>query len=79
MRSGDKLHYANGNLYAQSAEPIARLSKKMCQEIADWESNGYFIDSAKVEYIVAWRKKDEEEEIAVILPELLLRKRKDYL
>lgn len=79
MRSGDKLHYANGNLYAQSAEPIARLSKKMCQEIADWESNGYFVNSAKVEYIVAWRKKDEEEEIAVILPELLLRKRKDYL
>jgi hypothetical protein len=69
------LRYANGILYDQSGRQIARLSKKMCQELADWESNGYFVNSAKIEYIVAWHEKGEEEDIAVILPELRLQKR----
>lgn len=76
MRSGNMLRYANGILYDQSARQIARISKKMSQELADWESNGYFVNSAKIEYIVAWHEKGEEEDIAVILPELRLQKRK---
>lgn len=78
LKGGDELDYADGYLYPHGAQiAVAKLSAKMLERMASWESKGYTVYSASVHFIVAWKAKDapkEETETAVLLPELTLRK-----
>ena len=74
LRSGMPLYYDNGHLRISSGETMACLSTQMCQELADWATKGYLVKSAKILFIVAWKGKDETEDAAVLLPELVLQK-----
>ncbi len=40
----------------------------------DWAEKGYHVKNVKICYIVAWRGQDDEEETAVMLPEIILAK-----
>ena len=74
LRSGMPLYYDNGHLRISSGETMACLSMQMRQELADWATKGYLVKSAKILFIVAWKGKDETEDAAVLLPELVLQK-----
>lgn len=52
---------------------MASLSNAMRQRMASFEAKGYSIEKAVVSYILAWRPRDEQEEIAVCLANLYLR------
>lgn len=53
-------------------ETIASLTKTKRQGLPSWTEKGYRVKSAKINYIVAWKGKDETEETAVLLPEMVL-------
>lgn len=74
LRSGQPLCFDNGYLRLPSGEGVTFISNKMREELKDWSEKGYFVQSAKVNFIVAWKGKEDSEETAVLLPELVLRK-----
>ena len=74
LRSGDTLHYTNGYLATMQGEYIACLSRSKRQEMDDLRKRGYTVASAEVSYILAWRPREETEEVAVCLANLILKK-----
>ena len=73
LRSGQPLCFDNGYLRLPSREGVAFISNKMREELQEWAERGYFVQSAKVNFIVAWKGKEDTEETAVLLPELVLK------
>ena len=74
LRSGDLLLYSNGYLVSQQGDYIACLSKAKRQQLEELQQNGYSVISADVSYILAWRPREELNEIAVCLSNLILSK-----
>ena len=72
--AGDTLCCDDGFLRTTDGFVIVSLSKQQREEIYNWSEKGYSIHSARVNFIVAWKAKDDEKETAVVLPELTLRK-----
>lgn len=76
LRSGDKLQYRNGYLLSSNGEYIASLSKDQREKIKAYEDNNYCVKEAEVSYVIAWQPKEEEQEVAVCLANLVLEKNK---
>ena len=79
LHSGDALLYQNTFLYhPASGLPVAQLSKKMQDTLSAWQSKGYEVKAVRVRFIVAWKPRNapkEEQESAVLLADLSLRKK----
>ena len=78
LQSGDELLFHDNKLYALSGECVASLSKEAKdKKLAQVQEKGYFVQSARVRFVVAWKPKDEQveqKEHAVLLIDLLLRR-----
>ncbi len=77
LKAGNKLRYENSFFYDTHNNQVCQLSQKMQNEVNEWREKGYFISDSTIRFIVAWKPKDapkEEEEHAVILLELELKK-----
>lgn len=74
LRSGDTLRYSNGFLVSAQGEYMASLSKAKRQQIDSLQERGYCVASAEVSYVLAWRPREEPQEVAVCLANLILRK-----
>ncbi|MBD5375692.1 MAG: RecQ family ATP-dependent DNA helicase [Bacteroides sp.] len=78
LRAGQILRFDNNYLYELSGNKvIAQLSQKMQNELLQWAGRSYYVVSASIRFIVAWRPKDaprEEKEHAVLLIDLMLKK-----
>lgn len=78
LRAGQPLRFENNYLYDCSTNTVlAQLSQKMQGELLQWAGRGYYVVSASIRFIVAWRPKDapkEEKEHAVLLVDLTLEK-----
>lgn len=78
LRAGEILRFDNNYLYdVTTNKPICQLSKKQQEDLSKWYEKGYYVSSASIRFIVAWRPKDapkEEKESAVILLDLTLNK-----
>ncbi len=74
LRSGDSLRYSNGYLISAQGEYIASLSKSKRQQIDNLQERGYEVAMAEVSYVLAWRPREEPQEVAVCLANLILKK-----
>lgn len=72
LRSGDELTYKDGYLTTTQGETIGRLSKSKRDEIDELAKKGYRVIFAEVSYVLAWRPRDENQEVAVCLANLHL-------
>ena len=72
LRSGDKMSYRNGYLLSEKGEYITRLSVAMRDQLKNYEEKGYRVTDAVVSYILAWRPREEPQEVAVCLANLIL-------
>jgi ATP-dependent DNA helicase RecQ len=77
LRSGQPLCFDEGYLRLPSGGRVACISNKIREELQGWAEKGYYVKSAKINFIVAWKGKDDVEETAVLLPELVLKKKTD--
>lgn len=76
LRSGDILQYNNGYLATQQGDYIACLSRSKQQQMKELQQKGYMVNSAQVSYILAWRPRDEQQEVAVCLANIILDKQR---
>jgi ATP-dependent DNA helicase RecQ len=77
LRCGQALTYAAGGLTAElngRTVMVSRLSRACLEQIAKLESKGYHPASASVRFVVAWKGEEDEEESAVLLPTITLRR-----
>ena len=74
LRSGDGLKYSKGYLISQQGDFIACLSKARKQQMEELYQKGYHVISAQVSYILAWRPREEPQEVAVCLANIILQK-----
>lgn len=74
LRSGDELKYNDGYLVSTKGCVIASLSKSKREELDELAKKGYRVAYAEVSYVLAWRPRDEKEEVAVCLANLHLTK-----
>ncbi len=55
---------------------IVIAEKKKRGKLGKWETKGYYVCSAQVRFVVAWKPKDapkEEKESAIVLADLVMR------
>lgn len=77
LRSGDRLVAGESGLSIKvddENKEIVRFSKQCRENMANWMAKGYELVSAEVRFVVAWKNKDAEQETAVVLPNVLLKK-----
>ena len=75
LYSGIPMFYDNGFLRDSAGNRIVHLSKSKREDLKHWFEKGYSVTEARISCIVAWKSEEEEEEYAVILPDLVLNKR----
>ena len=72
LRSGNALFLNNyGNLCAQEngkLTPIVVFSKAFKASLAGWTAKGYSLVSAEIQFIVAWKGKEDDKETLIVLP-----------
>ena len=78
LRSGDALLFSNGFLISQQGDYIACLSKARKQQMEELQQKGYSVVDAQVSYILAWRPREEQNEVAVCLANLVLKKTSSF-
>ena len=76
LRSGDTLLKDGDYLKtsAVSSQRIAKLSQACRERLAGLAQKGYSVYLAQVRFVVAWKGESDEEETAVVLPDLYLRR-----
>ena len=78
LRGGDILEFREGYFFIPGTQkPVAKVSARMQENLDFWISKDYSVFESSVRFIVAWRAKDapkDQEETAVLLPEIRLRK-----
>lgn len=75
LRSGDKLSFLNGYLISQQGDYVACLSRSKRKQMEELLQKGYAVTAAQVSYILAWRPREESQEVAVCLADLFLEKK----
>ena len=79
LHSGAKLNFKDRYLSAEIENRtvrIAKLSKACMEKVEYFKSKGYIFTSAKVRFVVAWKGENDDEETAVLLPDIYFVKRK---
>lgn len=76
LRSGEPLMLDDDYLSTNDKKPVrvAKLSAACRARLADLHEKGYSVERAEVRFVVWWKGKDDEEETAIILPDLYLTK-----
>lgn len=71
---GDKLSANNEGCFDKNENPVVKFSGSFKEKIIAFESKGYKLKDASVNYIVYWQKEDTDNDLKIILPELKLQK-----
>lgn len=73
-KSGDELIPNNDGCYDKNGNCIVKFSNSYKEKIIEFEKTGYKLSESKINYIVYWKKEEQENEILIILPELKFKK-----
>lgn len=74
LQSGDDLPFDEGGCMDGSGRYVVKFSQEFQKRIVALEEKNYLLQKCKVNHILLWSKKDETEEILIVLPELQFRK-----
>lgn len=74
LKSGDELIFDKKGCYDLKGNMVLRYSKHFSDQLEDLMRKGYGFSSARVRYVLYWKKDEEEKEIRVVLPEVVLSK-----
>ncbi|HHX57156.1 MAG TPA: AAA family ATPase, partial [Clostridiales bacterium] len=75
--SGTELHISGNSLFiktSKATEKVIILSKAYQDKMAEMKRKGYVPYKAKIRFVVAWKDKEDEQECAILLPDIFYRK-----
>jgi ATP-dependent DNA helicase RecQ len=70
LKSGDTLIVKGDECLDTTGKSVLKFSKQFVTQIKNMQSKNYALKSAKVNFILYWKKEDTEQEVKIILPEL---------
>lgn len=70
LKSGDRLTIKGDECLDDKGKSVLKFSKQFVGQIEAMKAKNYELKSAKVNFIVYWKKEDSELEVKIILPEL---------
>ena len=71
LMSGDLLTLTNEGCTNSIGDLVLKFSGKFIETIKTQEANGYKPKEARVNFMLYWKKTDDEQEFQIILPELI--------
>ncbi len=74
LKSGDKLNFNNEGCTDNNGNCVAKFSTSFKENLTFYETKGYILKCAVINYIVFWQKEDSDKEVKIVLPELKLQK-----
>lgn len=74
LHSGTALTILGEGLGNPAGDLVIKYAKSFTEIISGWKQKGFTITSAKINFIVFWKKPDSEKEIKILLPEIILKK-----
>lgn len=76
LRSGSVLHLIDGGCAVDNRIEVLKFSTKFNSVIKQWQQKGYGLHQAFVNFIVFWKKQDDNrEEVRIILPKISLKRK----
>jgi ATP-dependent DNA helicase RecQ len=75
FKSGDMLILSGNECLEPNGKPVLKFSRQFIEQIENMKARGYVLKSAKVNFIVYWKKEDTGQEVKIILPELYFEKK----
>lgn len=72
LRSGSRIDF-DGTYFLVGNERLAKVSQKMAASLSELAEKGYKPMSAVIRFVMAWKGEEDEEECAVLLPNIILR------
>ncbi len=75
LKSGNNLHVSEQGCFDRNGFAVIKFSKLFQEKIRKYKKSGYQPVTAKINYILYWKKKDTETEIKILLPELKFSKK----
>ncbi|MGE6221695.1 RecQ family ATP-dependent DNA helicase [Nubsella zeaxanthinifaciens] len=75
LTSGDSMFINDDECLDHKGNSILKFSKYFIQQIESMKAKNYKLKSAKVNFIIYWKKEDTEQEIKVVLPELVFERK----
>jgi ATP-dependent DNA helicase RecQ len=73
--SGDTLKINGDECLDTNGKSVLKFSRNFVTQIESMKAKNYELKTAKVNFIVYWKKEDTEQEIKIILPELLFERK----
>ena len=70
LKSGDELTVDGDFCLSSNRLPVLRFSKQLKEQIENMKKKNYMSKTAKIRFIVYWRKEESEQEVLIVLPEL---------
>lgn len=70
LSTGDPLTIKDDQCLDENGTSVLKFSKQFVGQISNMKERSYVLKSAKVNFIVYWKKTDSEQEVKIILPEL---------
>ena len=70
LKSGDRLTVKDDECLDNKGKSVLKFSKQFVGQIESMKTKNYELKSAKVNFVVYWKKEDTEQEVKIILPEL---------
>jgi ATP-dependent DNA helicase RecQ len=74
LKSGDILIINDNECLDDKGKSVLKFSKQFVEQIKVMKVKNYELKSAKVNFIVYWKKEDIEQELLIVLPELIFQK-----
>ena len=75
LQSGDALYYRGGEWLTDKGLRVLHSSRRFEERLNQVKKNGYEPHSARVNFVVFWRKENGKQEIKIVLPELYLKRK----
>lgn len=72
--AGDDLQIIDEGCIDINGQQILKFSRKFLDKKADQESKGFRLKAARVNYVVHWKKPEDDKELKIVLPELVFQR-----
>ena len=77
LKNGDSLRLNSMECFDEKGNSVLKFSKQFTAQIEKLKAKNFELKSAKVNFVLYWKKEETQQEIKIILPELTFERKTD--